>query len=242
MKNSILISIAVLFLLFPAAYFGQSTELQVFPLPKGCVIQEGNVLERKDCGIVWENKEFSWAVGDIFMQTDVPSGISVAFENAGGEEIIIDSNPTDFIVKNLLDEIIKFDTRYRWKETDGVINVFPRDEHPILDVRIAKFKVEKAEARELREKLVQTKEFQKYLKAENLVDKVPDPENKYGSLFIGAAGKSSERHKITLDLKNATVREILNAIVRQRGYSTWLYSEYDVISEGKTYHIYRLEM
>lgn len=242
MKNFILISAAFLFLSFPTAFRGQATETKIIELPKGCITQTGNVLERRNCDIEWKDELFPNAVTDIFWFTWIPSGISVAFENSLGDEIKINYKPSDFTVKSLLDEIVKFDKRYRWQETDGVINVFPQNDYPILDARVAEFKVEKATPKQLREKLVGTTEFQNYLKAKNLADRIPGDESRRGWMYITVAGALAERHKVSLDLKNATVREILNAIVRQRGYSIWTYREYNLISDGKTHRLYNLEL
>lgn len=178
---------------------------------------------------------FFW---DIFKSTDTRAGIVFAKNEDIDEEKHI-LQPQSLILKDLLDSFVKVKSEYSWKEENGVINVLSKNDYSILETRISEFNVEKALPSKLRETFLQTSEFQAYLKERNLVDKVGDG----GFGTIGIVGKISERHKVTIALKNATVREILNEIVRQRGYSTcWSYREYDLVFEGKAYKMYRLEL
>jgi hypothetical protein len=242
MKRTILLSLVVF--LFSNIAFGQDLiDEDASNEQKNCYNFEGvKVLERNGCAVEWENKSFFEAVKSIFWHSSSPSGISIAFENAGENVFKFAKNPQSFVVEDLLNEVIKYDSHYQWKEIDGVINVFPGNDYSILDIRIEEFKFEKLSPTELRKKLLETKEFQQYLKTRNLIDKVPDPENKHGFINMSFIGRQNPRNKISIDLKNATVREILNEIVRQKDYGTWTYREFDRIDEGELYHIYRLEI
>ncbi len=254
MKRIILLSLLI-FTIFSAFVFAQNSEkMTVQTVPADCISDEGNVLERRNCLVKWENTYFSYAVRDIFWLTDVPYGMSVAFENAVTDEIKINSTPKKTVVKDLLDEVIKYDSRYQWNETNGVVNVSPKNDYPIMDVRIAEFKIDILFPaprlpitkdtqfpilNELEKKLIETKEFQAYLKERNLLARTPNAD-KHGFMCCGFVGKPVQT-RISIDLKNATVREILNEIVRQRGFG-WTYQEFNVIDEGKLYHIFRLEI
>lgn len=245
LKNAVLVS-----LILTTTIFGQSAQDKIAQPEsaqnKICYINdEGSVLERKTCPKTDDEKDVSLSIKNdlsfLFSIVNVPLGMSLAFENVDANEITKNINPKSYVIKDLLDQIVETDSRYKWKEYSGVINIFSENDYSILETRIPEFKVENEYPWKMDELLVQTKEFQSYLRERNLIDKIPDPDNKLGFLFIGFIGKPDPRQKISIDLKNATVREILNEIVRKKGYGIWIYREYNLVSDGKFYQMYRLE-
>jgi len=176
---------------------------------------------------------------NLFSRTGIPAGVVFA-EN---EDIYtgFKFQPQVLTLKEALDLFTKAKPEYVWKETNGVINIFPKNYYPILDTRISEFKIDDEFPWKMTEKLIQTKEFQRYIKERNLVDKIPDPENKHGWIFSGGVGSPNPREKRSVNLKNATVREILNEIVRKSENRFWSYQEYEVTYEGKIYYMYRLK-
>lgn len=228
------------FLIFPLLVFGQSTQSKI------CIKKdEGNILEREICDYKYRDETTiaSFLENDLsalFSLVNVPLGISLAFEDFNDNRVNQNFIPRSFVIKDLIDQITNTDSRYQWKEENGVINLFPKDDYSILETRISEFKVDNEYSWKIDERIVQTKEFQQYLKEKNLIDRIPDPENKYGFTIIGAVGKPNHRDKISVDLKNATIREILNEIVRKKGHGAWIYREYNLISDGKFYQMYRL--
>lgn len=235
-------TILLIFLIFPLLVFGQSDQSKI------CLKKdEGNILEREICYYKYRDE----TTIDSFLENDLPSvfsllnvplGISVAFEDFNDNRINQNFVPRNFIVSDLLNQITDTDSRYRWQEENGVINISPKNEYSILETRIPEFKVDDEYSWKMDERLVETKEFQQYLKEKNLINKIPDPENKFGFAIIGAVGKPNPRDKISVDLKNATVREILNEIVRKRGHGTWFYREYNLVSDGNFHQMYRLTL
>lgn len=190
----------------------------------------------------WENQSFSNVVNKLFWEYDVPSGLSIAFEKTGEKEILINFNPNTNEINDLLNDLIKSDSRYVWKNYDGVYNVFPQEDYEILDVKISDFKSENLPLSELEKQIIDIPEFKKYLEENNLVDKIPDAEKKYGFLCCGFVGRENSRNKFSINLQNPTIREILNEIVRIRGFGAWVYREYEIQDGGKTYRIFRLTL
>ncbi len=179
-----------------------------------------------------------WYLQGVFLQAGRPAGI--VFDNNEDVYKEFEYQPQILTLTEVLDLFVKSRPEYSWKTINGVINVFPENDYSILSTRISEFKVENEFPWKMDEKLIQTEEFQRYIKEKNLVNKVPDPDNIYGFIFFGGGGRSDPRYKISIDVKNATVREILNEIVRKSETRFWSYHEYDVTLEGKTYHLYKL--
>ena len=184
--------------------FGQTAELNK------------SILERKPekfyLNFLSEPKNLRQFLWSVFDSTNTPAGISLAYNEEPYEEKY-KTQPQDLSLKDMLDSFVKVKPEYNWKETNGVINVFPQNDYLILDAQIEEFKGEDYPW-ELQKKLIQTPEFQDYLKLRNLIDTIPDPENKKGFFITGFFGKPDPRQKISIYLKNSTVREILNEIVR----------------------------
>jgi hypothetical protein len=189
----------------------------------------------------WDNHSFSNAVHSLFWEKDVLSGFSITFEKTAEEEIVLQTTSYSVEISDLLNEIVKFNNRYEWRDFDGVYNVFPKNDYEILNTRISNFKSENLSLAKLKEQIINIPEFQIYLKENNLIDKILDTENKYGFLCCGFLGKESSMNNVSINLKNATIREILNEIVRTRGVGGWTYREFEIVDDGKSYKIYRLE-
>ena len=218
---------------------------------------DADLLNKKIDNGVSQNSSEKLSVKDfiekIFQRSDVSAGIIWA-----KNENVYDDFPQDLPETNIVEAINVFileKPAYTWREINGVINIFPAfDEYSILDIRISEFKFENEFPWKMDEYLLKTKEFQEYLKNNNLVSKVPqkrsgivaesipDSEDKFGFLYIGPIGRTNPRAKRSINLKNATVREILNEIILLREYGIWSYREYDLISNGNVYRIYRLEL
>ena len=240
-KKTKIIKVIFFSLILTATVFSQPMQSRF------CYVKdEGEILERQACAFA-DSKERDISsfikkdLPDLFSLVNVPLGISLAFEDVNDAEIKQNINLESYLIKDLLDQITNVDSRYRWKEENGVINVFSENDYSILETRIPEFK-ENEYPWKMDEILIQTKEFQNYLWERNLIDKIPDPDNKHGFMITGSIGKPNPIHKISIDLKNATVREILNEVVRKRGYGTWIYREYNYVSDGKFYQMYRLEL
>jgi hypothetical protein len=174
----------------------------------------------------------------IFLQTGVPAGIVWAKNDDIFKEFLF--QPQRLTIKEALDSFTKVKSEYSWKEINGVINITPQIDYSILDIKIPEFKIEEYPWK-ISERIIQTKEFQQYIKEKDLVDITPKYKNLQGIFTFGPIrNKQDPKEKISIDLKNATIREILNEAVRQSN-RIWSYREFDVVEDEKLYHEYRLE-
>lgn len=180
-------------------------------------------------------------IEEIFWNSDVPAGIIWT-----KDENIYQKFPhhlQGLSIREALDLFVREKPEYAWEEINNeVVNIFPKNGYSIMDSRIPEFKIDTEYPWKMDEYLIQTIEFQTYLSENNLIDRVPDPENKYGFLFIGPIGRTNPRAKRSINLRNATVREILNEIIIIKASGIWSYREYDLTSNRKFYRMYRLEL
>ena len=197
-----------------------------------CVVSNGDILDRQVCdsNIKWKDSHIVWLLPRVFSSAKVPAGISIIFTHSGEEEKSLDFTPQNLILRNILDTVVLIQPQYQWKEENGVINVFPLVDYPILETRIAEFKSEGVTKSELIEKLLETDIFRNHLKENNLREE--DSTGFFTTTNI-------KPKKYSLNLENATIREILNEIVRLDGNSTWMYGEYESKADT-TQKIYRL--
>lgn len=198
-----------------------------------CLDFEGGILDRQVCNtkIRWKDSHILWLLPDVFYSTNVPAGISVNFYKADEDELLNDFTPNSFVLRDILNKVITVQPQYFWKEENGVVNIYPLEDYSILRTTIKTFSIENSTKGEAIGKLLETAEFKHYLESKNLREQDT-------IIHGGVSTKTPKRYSFTL--KNATVREILNEIVRRDGNSTWIYQEYDTKNENEITHIYKL--
>lgn len=182
----------------------------------------GEVLNRQICNpnFEWESSDVVSALMTSFSTTKTPAGVSEIFLKYGESRQKFDLTPNNLFLSDVLTKIITVEPRYQWrKEENGVVNVFPVDDYSILNERIPEFKFDNKNKGELIRELIKTKEFKKYLKDNNL--------STYPLTICCGLQDPRPPRQFSIEIKNATVREILNEIVRLNGASTWLYHEYE---------------
>ena len=154
----------------------------------------------------------------------IPSGI--VLPPYGTDSARFTFRPSDLRVRSVLDAIVAADSRYQWRIEGGVVNLLLKAESPpLLDVRLAEFSEKEVPVKVMLEALESMPEVRR--RAAELGFSEPDGFR----ILIGIV----DTRKYTVKCQNCTVREALNAIVRQGG-SSWAYREYHY--EGKK--IYRL--
>jgi hypothetical protein len=117
-------------------------------------------------------------------------------------------------VKDLLEDAIRADPPYEWHLTDGrIIDIYPRNKNErFLDVLVPRFKIQDKTRSVALYELTQTPAFGRMLT--NLNAKLRTP--------ISGPGNFSELGpKISIELQNTSLREILNTIVIASHGSAW---------------------
>jgi len=232
MRSKLCLLLFFFLLVFCSKTFGQDNQLEV-SLVGRTADKFFNIDFRKPIRL----DTFVW---DLFDSTATPAGISFAKDEDVYSEKY-EFRPSTPKLGDILDSFAQA-TGYSWRESNGVVNIFPAQDYSILDTQISRFVADKEYPSDLRKKLIETPEFQKYLHDRNLIDRVPDPMNKHGFITIGPIGRPDPRSKISFELTNASVREILNEIVRKRANGLWSYREYDLVDDNDSYSMYRLEL
>jgi hypothetical protein len=108
--------------------------------------------------------------GKKFRIRDVAGQLSVDHIPVGMESVDGPQGPeTEFTkeatVADVLDSAVRGDPRYRWEESDGVINILPaKSANPIFDVKIRHFGVEATMEIRIVQLLLETPEVQRYLR------------------------------------------------------------------------------
>lgn len=130
------------------------------------------------------------------------------------------------VLRNVLDAIVAVEPRYRWEIERDVINFLPVEEYPLmLNVVIPEFRVENINR----------------FKVIDALDVIPELQNQATALGysnfteprVRCCGGLGGTETFSLHLRNATLREVLNALVRAQGYARWSYSEN--VYDGKRY-------
>lgn len=139
--------------------------------------------------------------------------------------------PTSLSLRDVLDSVVKVEPRYLWTVENGVINLVPALDSPaLLDVRIGEFKVDKFTVSASLEVLKTMPEVQKSLGISGL-------EEFTLSLCCGLMDPNPPPPKtVSIHLVKPTVKEVLNAIVREHGQAVWTYYDWqDWPEKGKKY-------
>ncbi|HYG80211.1 MAG TPA: hypothetical protein VD861_07485 [Pyrinomonadaceae bacterium] len=142
---------------------------------------------------------------------DVPIGLEVALED---DELTLHS--IEFEKGPLAEFLTRFVARYdryAWEIRDGVVNIFPRENHrdllaaEVLETTIGSFSIgEQASCYGIVKSLAETPEIKNVLEINGTTLRGPSP----GGFYIQHAGR-----KFTLDVSDATLKAILNRLIKE---------------------------
>jgi hypothetical protein len=169
-----------------------------------------------------------------------PGGFAIVKGCEDAEPEVQPLGPTDSTLGEVLDKLVVNDPGFTYSMDDGVVNLVPyQGAPPLLNVRISSFDVEDESIERPFIRLVNSPEV---LKAEPSVGITG---TKRLQQFVGAQpappvpGRPQvEPKKFTLHLRNVTLMEALNALVRARGRGVWSYEEH--ICSGEDWETIRL--
>jgi len=131
------------------------------------------------------------------------------------QKLVVENNT----VKYVLDAIIKVNPNYEWIEEDGLIRVRYKNRvtsDPLLDVLINEIEVDEKSSVEIKQIIADTPEVRKYLSEMKLEVRSPNS-------FLGP---KSLYPKIKLKLRNYTVREILDYLIKTEKFKFWSVSRW----------------
>jgi hypothetical protein len=152
----------------------------------------------------------------------VPGGVATI---TACESENYDLAPVGSTLKNVLDAIVVANPQLRWFIDDGVVNLVPRSNKPtLLDTNVANFEGNYGKTQDdMLVKLLAMPEVKEAATRLQLTEGFSE----IGLRPLARPGfEPTEAAKgYALHLQNATVREILNALVRAHGSAIWSYQE-----------------
>ena len=122
----------------------------------------------------------------------------------------------DVNFQQILDGIVNAEPRYRWRENDGSIEVFPvSGGSSLLDTPIQSFRVKEVNRALAVNRLLGLPEVQAMFSSMNLKLRPPNP-----------ASDRIKEEKLSFDLNGVTLRQALNRIATDSGERFWAFRRY----------------
>lgn len=172
--------------------------------------RQSDVLTKKATLII-EHADVSHVLRALSATSRIPIGFQSVEIESDVDGHYLSIRVIDGTVKDVLNQIIERDQRYKWELDAGVINVSPKSSNTtLLDVAVAYFDFDDGDAEDVPSAILNLPEVQDRLIRLNL------KENKAREYD----GPIRNLRRFTLHMQNATVRDILNEIVRS-GYSRY---------------------
>ena len=174
-----------------------------------------DVLERRVVGDEAEYLTTKHAFSSSLWLTRAPGGM-VEISGCYDDSLQQRWRPLGLSLREVLDEIVAADPRCRWEKRDGVINLVPVAREPaLLNVRIKVFDVENASTAET---------------ALGQLLKLPAVQEGMNRLHLRAGlniiiGPIPRPTQFSVHCKDATLRQVLNAIALAHGRAVWDYVE-----------------
>lgn len=154
---------------------------------------------------------------------DVAAQLSASRIPVGVEAVKVSEGfPINFDLKNatvadVLNAAVRADPRYRWTESDGVINLLPKnDANSVFNITVEHFEAINEMPAQIIHQLVRTRKVKKYL---------DDRDVQAGTLTAGSflstpgAPAAAVRNSVVVD--NETLRQALNEVLIKTGSVYW---------------------
>lgn len=129
------------------------------------------------------------------------------------------ANPT---VSDLINASVAKAPGYKWEQIDGVAVVGPEHgETDLLRVKIGQFRVNHATPIFIHNEIVSLPEVRTWLQQNHVIERTVFDEN----FLIGRNGTTNQP-RATVTLNDTSLRDILNTIVKSRGFTLWYVGRY----------------
>lgn len=128
--------------------------------------------------------------------------------------ITIDLRDVNFL--QIVDGVVKAEPRYRWRENDGSIEVFPvKGSSSLFETPIQSFQVKDVNRVVAINRLLSVPEVQARSSSMNLTMRAPH-----------APSEQIKDEKLSFDLSGVTLRQALNRIAAESGTNFWAFRRY----------------
>jgi len=158
--------------------------------------------------------DFLTALDDFTRTCGVPTGIDLEMPLKQRRLSVDVSRGT---VIDVLNAIVAQEPSYKWVKVNGVINVMPEEhENSILDLRIPHLQLANADSSGVHAAIVSLPEVKEWLEQNHLTERTPN----YMEIIVGKNRDVMPR--VSLDLHDMTLREILNRILKSCRFHSWV--------------------
>lgn len=163
--------------------------------------------------------DFSITLGHLSQKYRIPMGIDL--ERPPTRQFI-SVRVSHGTVADVLNAIVEGEPGYRWTAINGVVNVVPQQStNSILDLQIAHFHVRHADPLDLHTAILALPEIKRWLEQNHLKERGVFGPN----ILVGKNGMTSLPH-VSLDLRDVTLRAIMNRIATSPGLGGWIVSRW----------------
>jgi hypothetical protein len=146
-------------------------------------------------------------------------GMEVGEQPTGAVSIHVESGTAGDVFSAIVSQM----PGYTWSSEDGVVDVFPTN-HPdsVLDVHVNHFHVKDATYIDIPGAIASLPEVRAWLAKNGLAERSPISVVAASDAMTGQLALP----RVSLDVDNATLRQVMNRIVRQPGWNGWSVSTY----------------
>jgi len=198
--HSIILGVLLATLSWPFVVQGQATSV-------------GKALEQRHAHFEVRGGKLNLALQRLATECDLTIGYEALPASQGLAEINVDIQ--DGTLRDILNALITNDPRYTWTTSEQTINVYPViEEDPLMQLVIPRFRIERADSYEALNVLFNLPEIRGEL--ERVKTKRRD--------FFD--GNSAQLRSFSIDMKQVTVRQTLNAIAHSSNSGFWTFSKY----------------
>lgn len=160
------------------------------------------------------------ALSHIAEDYGIPIGVEAA-SRGQGREIKIDM--PEGTLRDVLDAVTKQDPRYEWTLVDGVVNFTPKSDRDDLSAEVLSATLKEFEVKEgaalidIKQEIIDRPEVHVKLDSAKVVTRIS-----------GYTGRDFQKAgpKFTLRMGNATVREVLNHLIRTSKIRYWVVNRF----------------
>jgi len=176
-----------------------------------------NLVDKPVDKISIDAKSMQSALLVLAEEVDVPIGLELEVDTPSvGDSEQIKISLQNSTVGEVLDSIVRAAPNYRWRVVDDVINVFPTAfRHEILDTNIQSFSFRNGSIYELRKALFRIPEVKRKMKESEL---------KSITLAFSSSDFRKLEKDVVIDVRNTTLRTLLNSIVLRNPRNFWVIS------------------
>jgi len=159
----------------------------------------------------------SLALQRLAKVSSVMMGIEAPAETNGKTQTMT-IRAKDRSVRDLVNQILSADARYNWRKDDSIIELFPKGaKDPLLETVLTRFEVRAVNRDEAIRALLRRVEVKRTLRQTNSSERTLRN-------LPGASENNLPRFSVTMS--NASVRSILNSILKASRSSNWLFFRY----------------